>query len=324
MKKRMTYKELAQFYNDIAYLWKSGIPPSRGFETMKQDKKGARFRLVDTLQYRVGRGEALADAMARFPRVFDDFQVTIIRGAEESGKMVDTCFGMARYYEMCHREKKRLTGSLVYPLILVHAAVLLPNLKYLLVPGLNKSYGAVVLPPLLIAYGLVGIGYLSWKKFFRSGRPRELLDRFFLRLPMIGKLLHGFSIARIFRILANLLNAGIETVQAARKAARTAGNRAVARELAGALHVLERGGTFSDYFSYSGVLNPDQWGVVAVGEESGTLVESLEQMVRHLDEENSRRFSAAIKTFAYLTYFVAMAVVAFTVISFYVSHFNLF
>lgn len=319
----MNFKELAQFYSDLAYLWKSGLPPSQGFETMKQGKKGAHFRMVDTIQHQVTRGETLADAMSRFPGFFDDFQVTIIRGAEESGKMVETCFGLARYYEMRHRGKRRLIGSLVYPVALLHGAVLLPNLKYLLAPGLEKSYGEAVLPPLLIAYGILGIGYLFWKKFCRGGWPREMLDRFFLRLPVIGKLLRGFSLVRVFRTLANLLNAGIESVQAARKAAFTAGNRAVAREMAGALHVLENGGNFTGYFRFCGSLSSEQLGMVAVGEEGGALVESLEQMVRHLDDENSRRFTAAITTFGYLTYFIAMAVVVFTVISFYVSHYGI-
>lgn len=320
----MNFKELAQFYSDIAYLWKSGLPPSQGFETIKQGKKGAHFRMVDTIQHQVTRGETLAGAMAGFPGFFDDFQVTLIRGAEDSGKMVETCFGLARYFEMLHREKRRLIASLIYPVALLHAVILLPNLKYLVVPGLNKSYGGAVLPPLLIAYGLLGIGCIFWKKFCRGGWLREMFDSFFLHLPVIGKLLRGFSLARVFRTLGNLLNAGIESIQAARKSALTAGNRAIARELAGALPVLENGGDFTGYFRFSGMLSSDQLGMVAVGEEGGALVESLEQMVRHLDEENNRHFTAAIKTFGYLTYFIAMAVVAFTVISFYASHYGMF
>lgn len=319
----MNFKELAQFYDDIALLWRSGIPPSQGFETMTQGKKEPHLWMVDGLRHFVTRGDTLADAMTRFPEFFDDFQVLIIRGAEESGKIVETCEGLARYYEMRHREKKRLIGSLIYPLVLLHAVVLLPHLKYLVAPGLGKSYWEVVLPPLLIAYGILGTGYIFWKKFCRSGRMREIIDSFFLSLPVIGKLLRGFSLSRMLRTLTNLLNAGIESVQAARKAAFTAGNRAIARRLAGALHVLERGGTFTGYFTYSGVLNSSQLGVVAVGEESGALVESLEQMVKHLDEDNSRRFTTTIKTFGYLAYFVAAAIVTLTIISFYASHFSI-
>jgi type II secretory pathway component PulF len=323
MKKRMNYKELSQFYDSIAYLWKSGLPISQGFETMKKGKKGPKFWMIDGLQHHVARGETLADAMTRFPKFFDDFQTLIIKAAEESGKIVETCHGLSRYYEMRHREKKRLIGSMIYPVLLLHAAVLLPNLKYLVVPSLDKSYPGAVLPPLLIVYGLLAAGYVAWKKFCRTGRPREIIDGVFLSLPLIGKLARGFSLARVFRTLANLLYAGIESVQAARKAALTAGNRAIAMELSRALPVLENGGTFIDYFTFSGVLNTTQLGMVAVGEEGGALVETLGHMVRYLDEENSRRFTTAIKAFGYAVYFIVTAIIAVTVISFYSSHFSI-
>lgn len=319
----MNYKELARFYENIARLWKSGLPLSQGFENIKQGKKGPKFWVIDGLQHHVTRGETLADAMTRFPKFFDDFQVMIIRAAEASGKMVETCHSMSRYYEMRHKEKMRLIAGMIYPVILLHAVVLVPNFKYLVVSSLGKSYLGVVLPPLLIAYGLLIAGRICWKKFCRTGPLREKIDGFFLFLPMIGKLSHGLSIARVFRILSNLLDAGIESVQAARKAALTAGNHAIARDLKGALVVLENGGTFHDYFSFSGVLDSNQLSMVAVGEEGGALVDSLGHMTRYMEEENSDRFTNAVKIFGYLTYFIAAGIVAYTVITFYSSYFSL-
>ena len=323
MKKRMNNKQLSQFYYELSVITNSSLPINQGLISMKQGKKDATLWMIDGLQHHVGRGGTLWEGMSRYSKFFDEFQVMIIRGAEESGTLVDTCKGLSRYYEMRHQEKKRLLGSLVYPVVLLHGVVLLPPLKYLVVDNLNRSYWSKVLPPLLLAYGLIGIGYFLWKKFCRSGKLREMIDEIILKLPLIGNLARGMSLARVLRTLANLNNAGIEPVRAARTAAQTAGNSGIAWRLTGALPVLEQGGTFSDYFSFSGVLPSSQLGVVSVAEQTGTLVESLERMVVQMEEANSRHLTTAIKTAGYAAYFIAAAIVAMTVISFYMDYFKI-
>jgi type II secretory pathway component PulF len=323
MKKQMNNKELSQFYYDLSVIANSGLTVEQGLITMKHGKKGTTLWMIDGMQYHISRGGTLWEGMAQYPKFFDDFQVMIIKGAEVSGTLPETCKGLSRYFEMRHKEKKRLLAGLIYPVILLHAAVLLPPLKYLVVDNLEQSYWSKVLPSLLIAYGIVGILYFTWKKFCRTGKRRERIDEIILKLPLIGKLARGTALVRVLRTLANLNNAGIEPVRAARTAAQTAGNAAVTRDLSGALPVLEHGGTFADFFSFSGVLPSSQLGVVSVGEQTGTLVESLERMVVQMEETNSQRLTSTIKTLGYAAYLIAAVVVALTVISFYSSYFRL-
>jgi type II secretory pathway component PulF len=66
-----------------------------------------------------------------------------------------------------------------------------------------------------------------------------------------------------------------------------------------------------------------QVGVVAVGEETGTLPESLEQMVKQMEEDKRQRITTTIKTLNYAIYFIVAAIVAITVISFYSGYFQL-
>jgi general secretion pathway protein F len=236
--------------------------------------------------------------------------------------MEETCRGLARYYERRHKEKQRLVAGLIYPVVLLHGAILLPNLKYLVVSGQSKSYWQVVLPPLLIAYGLIGLGYILWNTVFRTGRPREILDETILKLPLLGKLVRGLSLGRVLRSLANLNNAGIESVKAARLAIDTAGNTAIAWRLSGALPILERGGTFKDFFSFAGVLPTLQLGMIAVGEETGTMVDSLERTVEQMEEDNSQRLTRTVKTVGILAYILAAAIAALAILKFYSGYFS--
>ncbi len=149
------------------------------------------------------------------------------------------------------------------------------------------------------------------------------MDEVLLKLPGIGKLVQGLSLARVLRAFTGLHNAGVEPVRTAQQAALTAGNAAISLGLSSALPVLEQGGTFVDYFTIAGVLTSDQLGVISVGEESGALVESLEKMIIRMEEDNQQRFTTLIKTAGYVIYFIAAAIVAITVISFYSGYFKI-
>jgi type II secretory pathway component PulF len=318
----MNNKALARFYNDLAIFINSGLTIDRGLAAVKRSRSGAVLWMMDGLQFHIGQGGTLWEGMSHFPKFFDEFQVMIIKAAEESGQLVETCRGLSHYYAMRHKEKRRLLASLIYPVVLLHAVVLLPPLKYLVVTKLEQSYWSIVLPPLLIAYGLMGLGYSCWKTFCRSGRMREMIDEVLISLPVMGKLVRGMALARVLRALANLNNAGIEPVKAAGESIQTAGNATIAWRLNGALHILERGGTFADFFSFAGVLPALQLGMVAVGEETGTMVESLERMAIQMEEDNRRRLTTTVKTIGILAYVIAAVVIALTILRFYAGYFN--
>ncbi len=318
----MNQKQLSQFYSNLAALLNSGLTLERGLDTMKQGKKSSLLWMMDGLQHHIGRGGTLWEGMRQYPKFFDDFQVMIIKGAEESGTLVETFRKLAHYYETRYQARQRFLVSLIYPILLLHAVVVLPPLKYLVLENLNRSYASVVLPPLLIAYGIVGLGYLFWRKWGRSGPLREMADEVVLCLLVIGKLVRDISLARAFWSLSAMLTAGTEAVAAAQNAAAAAGNSVVKRQLSGALYVLEGGRTFKEYFAVTAILNTDQLAIVTVGEESGALPEALERMALQMEETNTHRFSMLMKGGGVLVYLIVAAIAAFTVISFYTNHFG--
>lgn len=322
MKKRMTNKDLSLFYNNLATLLDSGLSIERGLATMKLGKKGPTLWMIDGIHHHVERGGTLWEGLTHYPKYFDDFQAMIIKGAEESGMLVETFKKLSKYYETRHRAKQRFLASLIYPVILLHAVVLLPSLKYLVVENLNRSYWSVVLPPILIAYGIVGIGSIFWNKFCRSGPLRQIVDKAVLHLPVIGKLVRDVSLTRAFWSLAAMLTAGIEAVSAAQNAANAANNSVITQRLSGAIYVLEGGRSFKEYFAVSGMLTPEQMGTVAVGEESGALAQSMERMVRQMEESNTHRFYVVMKSVGFLIYFIVAAIAALTILSFYIDHFK--
>ncbi|MCP4152786.1 MAG: hypothetical protein GY757_33950 [bacterium] len=319
----MNYKELSRFYSDLATFLTTGLTIPQGLEVLKNSKKGREMWLMDGIQHDVLKGKELWQSMSRYPKHFDSFQVMMIKGAEKAGQLADVTAKLSQYYENRHREKQKFIAGMIYPLILLHAVVFLPPLKYLIVASLEGSYWARVLPPLVIGYGIIGAGFFIWKNYCRSGNLREQVDRLLLRLPVIGKLARDMSLVRIFWTMGNLVNSGVDAVTAARSAIPTASNTIITQRLQAALYVLESGRSFKDYFSISSVLNVEQMAVVTIGEQAGSMVESLERMVRKMEGDNEMRFAALNKAATFGAYFIAAAIVAMTVIAFYTEYFNI-
>ena len=99
MKKRMNDKELSQFYHDLGLFAKSGLTLERGLDAMKKGKKGFVFLMMDGIQDCIARGKALWEGMSQYQVFFDEFQVMVIKAAEESGDLVKTCKGLSRYFD---------------------------------------------------------------------------------------------------------------------------------------------------------------------------------------------------------------------------------
>jgi len=319
----MTPKQRARFFEDLSTMTRSGISLERGLDVMKKGKAARLLILMDTLQHHVGRGASLWEGLSQFPEDFDQFQIMLIKAAEESGKLVETCKRLARHIMLRYKEKRKLQASLIYPVILMHAVVMLPPLKYLFLDSLGKSYWSVVMPVLLTGYAVIGAAVIFWKRYGKNGPMREKVEEFIYGLPVLGNLTRSISMTNVFRALSDLYNAGVPPLLAMKQAITVANNNAVSQRLTGAMEVLEHGGTFTDYFSFTGVLPQSQLSMVEVGEESGQFSESLNLLVARMEEVNTQQLETSVKALVAIAYTVSVAIAAYTIISFYAGHFSI-
>ncbi len=317
----MNFIQLSRFYYSLATTTEAGVPIDRALATLKRGKKGPMLWMIDIMEHMVARGETLYKAMSDYPKCFDEFQLMIVKGAEASGMLPKTFKKLAEYYEIRHTEKNRFIAGMIYPLLLLHAVVLLPPIKYLFISTVWAYLGAV-LPVLGTAYGVTGLTVFIWKRFGNDSEFRRKADRLLIHLPAVGKLLEDVAIARVLWTLATQLDAGIEAVTAARNAAATAGNLHIRHRLEEPIFMLENGLSFEDYFGVTGVLEIDYFSMVSVAEKSGQLPDSLEKLVRMMNERSSQRFKNLIKFSGIAAYFIAAAILVFTVVTFYISYYS--
>ena len=88
--KRVSGQTVAQMYEQLAALLKSGVPLLRGLKVMREQTANVTLKAVlDDVHARVEEGDTLAEAMARHPRVFGEMGINMVRAGGEGGFLED-------------------------------------------------------------------------------------------------------------------------------------------------------------------------------------------------------------------------------------------
>jgi type IV pilus assembly protein PilC len=297
--------DIAIFMRQLATMLSAGIPLVQAFEIIGTGHENpAMQELILAVKQDVEGGTALAEAFSKHPLYFDDLVVNLVSAGEQSGALETLLDKIATYKEKTEAIKKKIKKALTYPAaVLVVAVVVTTILLIFVIPqfeDLFAGFGAD-LPTftrmvvdlsefvrdqgwlLLIMIFGAGYAYLWTKK--RSRRLREIEDRIFLKLPIVGSILEKSAIARYARTLSTMFSAGVPLVEALESVSGATGNvvyeKAVLRmrdEVATGQR-LQRAMINTELFPNMVVQ------MIAVGEESGSLDEMSSKVADFYEED---------------------------------------
>ncbi|MCD9030590.1 type II secretion system F family protein [Luteimonas sp. Y-2-2-4F] len=242
--KKITPKEIAVFSRQIATMIKSGVPIVQALEIIGSGHKNPKMaQMVNAVRLDIENGTAFADALGRYPVQFDELTRNLVRVGESAGVLETVLDSIATYKESIESLKGKIKKALFYPATVIAVALAvsaillifvvpqfeavfadfgaeLPAFTQLIV-GASRfmvSYWWAILGILvLVVVGLV----MSYK---RSTALQHGVDRWLLKIPVIGQILHNSAIARFSRTLATTFKAGVPLVEALESVAGATGN----------------------------------------------------------------------------------------------------
>ena len=290
---RINAGDIAVFSRQLATMLAAGIPLVQSFEIVGAGhEKPAMQKLILDIKADVEGGISLHEALGKRPLHFDDLYVNLVEAGEQAGALESLLDKVATYKEKTEALKKKVKKALFYPTAVLCVAVIVTVILLIFVipqfENLFKGFGAelpaftqmviglskfVQTKGIFIAVVLGGAGYafVYFKK--RSRRMRENLDRFALKMPIIGPILNKAAIARFARTLSTMFAAGVPLVEAMESVAGATGNivyenatLAMRDEVATGTR-LQRAMENTDLFPNMVVQ------MIAVGEEAGALDE---------------------------------------------------
>ena len=302
---RLSAQDVAEFTRELSLMLSAGQDLDRALRFLLQITTRPRVRAVlERIRDAVRDGAPLAAALAQQPRSFPPLYVGLIRAGEAGGTLAATLDQMAELMERERAMASSILSALIYPGLLTVAAIgsialLLTQVLPQFVPLFEQNGAALPGPTkLLIAagelvsnyglYGLVALLVLGLVVSQALKRPgfRLLVDRFMLRLPIIGGLAREVIAARVTRTLGTLLNNGMALVGALDIARGTVGNTAAMAAIDTATEAIKAGGGLALGLAASGVFPLRTVHLLQLGEEAALGDMALRAAAIH--EEKSR------------------------------------
>jgi general secretion pathway protein F len=306
-RRTISQQQLLQFTQELGTLLAAGLPLDRSLSILGNLIEGEEFsKVMRTLLEAVRAGKSLAASMAEHPGVFPKLYVNMIRAGEAGGILEGVLRYLSEYLERSQALKEDLKSALIYPVILASAASLsliilfvyvIPRFALIFkdigpaVPLITKiviefsnaltEYGWVIL--LLIIVASFGAAF-----YLRNPEGRAELDRFCLRVWLLGDLVRKFETARFARTLSALLKGGVPLLEALGTVQGVMGNRLMARAINQVQVRVREGKGMARPLGESGFFPPLALNMIAVGEETGKLETMLAEVAEHYDQEVKR------------------------------------
>lgn len=317
--------ELALFTRQMATMIGAGIPLLEAFEILaeqaKDSNQGFALGLAECADL-VRSGTELSEAMARFPRMFPEIYINMIKAGEASGQLDVILSRLADFLEANEALKREIKSAMVYPVI---SLVLVFGITYYLlvfvVPkfeGMFKSLNAK-LPgitlfildvsrflqtqwlAMLIGIAAVIVGY---KVAMMNRGARRIRDTVFLKMPVFGPLSQKVALSRFARTLSTLLASGVPLLAALEIVASTSGNAVIEDTLLETRDTVKRGEPLTSHLQKSWVFPPMVVRMIGIGEKSG----ALEQLLAKVSDFYDQQIHATVKALTSLIEPIMLAV----------------
>jgi type II secretory pathway component PulF len=308
-----SYHARGRFYGNLATALDAGLTPEHTL-TIVKEKDGALGAATRPLEQAVRRGRALSEGMSR-NAFWSPFEVSSVVAAERSGRLPEMLRRLSGYFATRGRTRDRIRNVLIYPTIVLHAAVLLPPLFLLVRDGLG-AYLAGVVPVLAVIYGIGAALFWFYRVTTSSAAGRQRVDQLLLSLPLVGPTARELAVADYAYLVGSLLATGapiLEALNLAAEASRNAVFRAAGARVAMAV---TEGATLYEALQREEVFPRLFVAAVRVGETAGNLDDSLERAERGAREEADVAIERLLTVAPILALAGAGLVVGFVAVSF--------
>src|SRR5438270_3359778 len=329
------------FNQELLALTKAGLPIVQSFDIMLERQKSVRFRdILTDIRDKIKSGVALSDAFASYGSLFPPIYSTSLRAGERSGDLEGVLRRFLRYQKLIFNLRKRVIGALIYPvvLILLSTAMVFVMLT-IVIPRFADFYAGFVadLPAftklmiqlatglrqhIIIDYSSMFIAIFLLRRWIKTA-GRLLWDRFKLKVPMVGGILHRFALMQFTQSLGTLLSGGTPMVPAIEIASQSVTNQLVSQRIAGIVQNVREGEPLWRSLESTGGVSDLAVEMIKVGESTGALTEMLANVSEFYDEEIESRLARVVAAIEPVILVFMGLVIATLLYAFYLPLFQL-
>ena len=333
---RVKLEELIFLCRQLHALSKAGVPIIRALTRIVETTRSLVMQktlrgVIESLL----SGQTLTVSFSHYPKVFPPLFLNLVEVGEHSGKLEETFLHLSQYFQLEEKTVARIKTATRYPFMVFLTMIMaIVIINFMVVPTFARLFRQFKLPlpwptQMLIAssdfmvhyWGVLLVGLLSTLValylYWRTPSGRYRVDKWRLRIPVVGNIFRRIMLARFARTFAMMSEAGVPVLQAMDLVANALNNTFIAARIHKMRLTLEKGESLYNAAVNSQLFSPLVLQMLAIGEESGNVDEMLKQTAVFYDGEvdyDIARLSDLIQPFMVICLGVLVLILALGVL----------
>ena len=299
---------LPNMTRQLSILISSGVPIMDALQSLSDEHQGFYREILITIRERVSGGVSLHRAFQDYRDIFSEHYIHMIQAGEASGALDVVLVKLADFLEHQSIVRSKVRSSMVYPILMIGVSIVVLSFLFtFVIPKIVRIFAdtkstlplitviLISISNVFVKYwwaviGILAVVFIFVKKYVRE--HREKADRLILNLP--GGIMQSLYYARFARSMEVLLSGGLPVLTALKLSASSMGNKALEAGLLQAGEKIAEGQTIAS--SLQG-FPPVFVRLVATGEKSGKLAETLKRAASSYEEEFNRKVDRTVSIF---------------------------
>lgn len=297
-------KDMAIFCRQFVSILRAGVSISTVLGMLAQQTENKKLtEAIRAMQADIEKGETLAGALRKHPKIFNSMMVNMVAAGEESGNLEEAFRQMELYYEKAKRTKAAVGKVMIYPCILLCVmVVVLIVMMTKIIPMFLQTFEEmdVELPALTRGVMAVSDWFVDWwwlllvilaalavggVLFHRTNRGRHFFGLLARKIPVVGKLTVRSACATFCRTLSLLLASGLTLTESLELTASNMNNIYFQEAVRSLRAMVSEGRTLADSLQTTRLFPPMVCNLTGIGEETGDLQGMLSKTADYYDEE---------------------------------------
>ena len=336
-------KALSLLCSQLSIELRAGLPLVSSLKLVAENEEDKNLkRILEEVAEDVHAGNGLADSFEtrgpKLPRTF----IETIRAGEESGTL-DSCFErLQKYYEDSAGVAAKVASAMVYPALLISVAVIVVAIIMIFaVPVFEESFGSMgndlpgptkaliamshfVTDNILLLIAIVVAAALAIYLFARSETGKRFFAKMMLTVPGLKLVTMMSNASQFAATLSTMLAAGLPLLQATKITAATTDNLLISEDITAAANGVVAGNTLSEGLKQSPWLPGLLLEMLAVGEETGNMEDTLNVISEYYAKEVDTAVKKALEIMNPAITMVLAGIVVFVLLSVYLPLFSMY
>lgn len=307
LRPRVKLNDLVLFTRQLSTMVSAGVPLLRALTTLESQIENKRMKeILQGIIKDVQGGSQLGDALSKYPDVFSDIYVNMVRAGEAAGIVDDILKRLASQVEKTASMRKKIKSASTYPVVLLTLTTVaffglmlfvIPKIGQILkdLGGPDAKLPAMTLAMMaasdfLVKYWYIVIGSIFvtiflFRRWAKTPTGKLAVHTFVLKVPVLKTLVMKIAVARFTRTFSALIGAGVSVVEALKVTSRALGNEVFRREVEKASIEVVNGKQLSQAIEGGKLFPSIVPQMLAVGEETGQTDIVLIKVAEFYEEE---------------------------------------